>query len=27
LLAVKDHEGREEAFLNTLDSAPSSRTL
>jgi hypothetical protein len=26
-LAIKDHEGREEAFLNALDSAPSSRNL
>jgi hypothetical protein len=26
-LAVKDHETREEAFLNTLDSAPSERNL
>ena len=26
-LAIKDHEAREEAFLNTLDSAPSERNL
>jgi iron-sulfur cluster repair protein YtfE (RIC family) len=26
-LAIRDHEYREEAFLNTLDSAPSNRNL
>jgi iron-sulfur cluster repair protein YtfE (RIC family) len=26
-LAIKDHEYREEAFLNALDSAPSNRNL
>jgi hypothetical protein len=26
-LAVRDHETREEAFLNTLDSAPAERNL